>query len=96
MNLSNEMSLALCVLGVNVLSFLLFGLDKLLAKQHFHRIPEATLLTLSVLSGSVGAMCGMLLFRHKTDARAHPGFVWGVPAMFLVQLAVCFLLSMRL
>lgn len=82
-------TVALCLLSVNLFSCLLFGLDKLLALLHRRRIPEATLLTFSFLGGSVGAMLGMTLFHHKTDARAHPGFVWGVPAMFLLELAAC-------
>lgn len=76
---------ALCLLGVNILTFFIYGLDKLLAIKHRRRIPEATLLTLGFLAGNIGAMLGMALFRHKTDARAHPGFVWGVPAMFLLE-----------
>lgn len=82
-------TVALCLLSVNLFSCLLFGLDKLLALLHRRRIPEATLLTLSFLGGSVGGMLGMTLFHHKTNARAHPGFVWGVPAMFLLELAAC-------
>ena len=85
--------LTLCLLGVNLLSFLIYGMDKLLAIRGKRRIPEAALLTLAVLAGSVGAMLGMLLFRHKIDARAHPSFVWGVPALFLAQLAVGVLLT---
>ena len=79
---------ALCLLGVNLMTFLLFGLDKLLAIRRRRRIPEATLLTLSFLAGSPGAMLGMALFRHKTDARAHPAFVWGVPLMYVFELTV--------
>lgn len=78
---------ALCLLGVNLLSFLVFGLDKLLAIKGRRRIPEATLLTLSFLGGSIGAMLGMALFHHKTDARAHPAFVWGIPVFFLLESA---------
>lgn len=77
---------ALCLLGVNLLTFLIYGLDKLLAIKGRRRIPEATLLTLSFLAGSLGAMLGMALFHHKTDARAHPAFVWGVPLMYLFEL----------
>lgn len=83
---------ALCVLGINLLTLLVFGLDKALAVGGKRRVPESALLTLSVLSGSIGAMLGMALFRHKTDARAHPGFVWGVPGIFLGQLALTALL----
>ena len=94
--MTDATSVALCVLGVNVLSFLIYALDKLLARKHRRRVPEATLLTLSFLTGSVGAMLAMVTLRHKTDARAHPAFVWGVPAMFLLQLAAVFLLTVRL
>ena len=78
---------ALCLLGVNLLTFLIYGLDKLLAIKRRRRIPEATLLTLSFLAGSLGAMLGMALFHHKTDARAHPAFVWGIPAIYLLESA---------
>ncbi len=85
--MSVPVSAALCLLGINLLSLLLFGLDKLLARRKRWRIPELSLLTLSVLGGSIGAMGGMVLFRHKTDAGAHPAFVWGIPAVFLLELA---------
>lgn len=77
---------ALCILGVNLLTFLIYGLDKLNARRRRRRVPEATLLALGLLGGSVGAMLGMVVFHHKTDARAHPAFVWGVPLLFLAQL----------
>ena len=84
--MSSELKIVLCVLGVNLLCFLIFGLDKAFAVRRKRRIPEATLLTLSFLGGSVGAMLGMTVFRHKTDARAHPSFAWGIPAIFLLEL----------
>lgn len=85
--------IALCVLGVNLFCFLIFGLDKALAVRRRRRVPEATLLTFAVLGGSIGAMLAMRVFHHKTDARAHPLFVWGIPAVFLLELtalALCF------
>ena len=87
---------ALCLLGVNVLTFLVFGLDKLLAVRRRRRIPEATLLTFSFLTGSIGAMLGMALFHHKTDAREHPAFVWGIPSMFLTETAAAVYFIQRL
>ena len=81
--------IALCLLGVNAMTLLVYGLDKALAKGRRRRVPESALLTLAFLGGSVGAMLGMVCFRHKTDARAHPAFVWGVPLLFLAQLALC-------
>ena len=40
----------------------------------------------SLLGGSVGALLGMHVFRHKTR---HWYFRWGIPAIFLLQLAAC-------
>ena len=85
--MSVEWKIALCVLGVNLLCFLVFGLDKALAKGSKRRIPEATLLTFAFLGGSIGAMLGMIVFHHKTDARVHPAFEWGIPSIFLLELA---------
>lgn len=90
--MSAELKITLCVLGVNLLCLLIFGLDKALAMGHKRRIPEATLLTFAVLGGSVGAMLGMTVFHHKTNAREHPGFVWGIPLLFFAELAALSLL----
>ena len=75
-------------LGINLLTFSMFGLDKRRARKQRWRIPEATLLGLSLLGGSVGAILGMRLFHHKTNAGRHPAFVWGIPLFFAGQLAL--------
>lgn len=49
------------------------GIDKLSAIFNKHRIREATLLTLSLLGGSLGGFLGMFIFRHKI--RKHYFFV---------------------
>lgn len=51
---------------INIIELLLMGLDKQLAIKHKGRIPEIVLLSLSFLGGSIGAILGMQLFRHKT------------------------------
>ena len=81
--------------GINALAFLLFALDKGFAKKKQWRIPEATLLMVSALFGSAGALLAMLLFRHKTNAKRHPAFAIGVPLMLLVQAAVVYWLWTR-
>lgn len=48
------------------------------------RIPEATLLLLAAIGGSIGAWWGMMVFRHKTK---HWKFKLGVPVIFLLQFA---------
>ena len=70
---------------MNVLTFVVFGLDKWKARRGRWRVPEATLLGLAAVGGSVGAWLAMLLFRHKTQKKK---FRYGVPVMFVLQLAV--------
>lgn len=54
------------LLLMNVVAFLVYGLDKLKAMNHWRRIPEVLLLSLSFLGGGMGSLMAMSLFRHKT------------------------------
>ncbi len=51
---------------INVVTFLVYGVDKLKAKQGSWRISEATLLILAAIGGSIGALLGMKVWHHKT------------------------------
>jgi len=75
--------------AINILAFLVFGLDKRKARKDRWRVPEATLLLLAVIGGSAGALLGMVVFRHKTR---HNKFRIGLPLILLAQLAVAVLL----
>ena len=78
--------------AVNVLTFIVFGVDKWKAQRGRWRVPEATLMGLAALGGSVGAWMAMQLFRHKTQKKK---FRYGVPALFVLQVAaVLFYLNM--
>jgi uncharacterized membrane protein YsdA (DUF1294 family) len=70
---------------VNAAGFLLMLLDKQFAIHHRWRIPEATLLAVAAIGGSVGSWLGMQLFRHKTKK---PLFTIGIPLIFAAQLAI--------
>ena len=74
---------------INLILFITMGTDKLAAKRHKRRVPEATLLTLAVIGGSVGGILGMLLFRHKTR---HAKFYIGYPVILLCQIALAWLI----
>ena len=52
--------------GVNLLLFILMGMDKRAAKQKQWRIPERRLLTLGIIGGGIGGILGMIVFHHKT------------------------------
>ena len=54
------------VIIINVVTFFIYGLDKSRAKAGQWRIPEAQLIFLAVIGGSVGALAGMKVFHNKT------------------------------
>ena len=51
---------------INVVTFFMYGIDKWKAKRTKWRIPEATLLGMAVIGGSIGAWLGMKVWHHKT------------------------------
>lgn len=51
---------------LNIITFLVMGIDKLLAIKKKYRISEFHLLTLTLFGGSIGSLLGMIIFRHKT------------------------------
>lgn len=81
--------LLMIVLGylliVNVLGFVLMFVDKKRAQNNQWRIKEATLFLTAAIGGSIGSMLGMKVFRHKTK---HLSFLIGMPAIFIVQVAL--------
>ena len=70
---------------VNATAFLLMLADKLKAKHGAWRIPEATLMGIAAIGGSIGALAGMYLFRHKTK---HIKFTLGIPVILIGQIAM--------
>jgi len=78
-------ALAVWLIAINLVTFAVYGADKRRARRGAWRVPEKTLFLLPLLGGSVGALLGMRVFRHKTK---HWYFVWGVPAILLAQAAL--------
>ena len=75
---------------VNAAAFLLMLTDKQKAKRGAWRIPEVTLLGVALMGGSIGAIIGMQLFRHKTH---HMKFTLGLPLILAVQVWLLILLK---
>ena len=73
------------LVGINILAFIVYGIDKWRAAHGRWRIHEATLLGLAVIGGSIGALLGMKVWHHKTK---HKKFVFGLPAILLIQLII--------
>ena len=68
---------------INILGFLIMGMDKRRAKKHLYRIPEKTLFSVAIIGGSIGSILGMYHFRHKTK---HKSFVVGMPIIVILQI----------
>ena len=75
----------LYLLAINILTFLLYGIDKWKAKRARWRIPESVLLGLAAIGGSIGAWLGMRVWHHKTQ---HKKFRYGVPAILVAQIVL--------
>ena len=70
---------------INILGFLIMGLDKWKAKNGKWRIPENTLLLFTILGGGIGTISGMYIFRHKTKKAK---FTVGMPAILVLEIAL--------
>ncbi len=71
------------LLLLNAAGFLLMLIDKRKAVKNLWRIPEATLLGIALLGGSLGILGGMYSFRHKT---LHLKFTIGIPVILALQI----------
>lgn len=69
---------------INIVAFAVMCIDKYRAVQNQWRIPERVLFGCAILGGSIGAIVGMWLVRHKTR---HWYFVVGLPAILVLQIA---------
>ncbi len=87
MNVNIIMIIVLVV--INLIAFILYGVDKHRAKNHQWRISEKTLIGIAVIGGSIGAILGMYIFHHKTK---HWYFRYGLPAILIVQVVLVFVL----
>lgn len=70
---------------INLVTFFVYGMDKMKAKKKRWRITESTLLTLAVAGGSIGAWVGMSFWNHKTR---HKKFKYGIPLILMLQFAL--------
>ena len=74
--------LCIYLVVVNLAAFLLYGSDKRRAKRGRWRISERNLFLAAILGGSIGALAGMRVFRHKTR---HWYFRFGIPLILVLQ-----------
>ncbi|MGN0405960.1 MAG: DUF1294 domain-containing protein [Bariatricus sp.] len=77
----------LYLIGINILTFCVYGIDKRRAIRKQWRISEKMLFFLALIGGSIGALAGMQMFRHKTK---HVKFKLGIPAILIVQAGILY------
>ena len=77
--------IGLYLILINVITFILFTLDKKRARSRQWRIPESTLLFVSLLGGAVGGLIGMQIFKHKTKKMK---FVIGMPIILVFNIMI--------
>ena len=68
--------------ALNLITFIIYGIDKFKAKKAKWRISEATLILFAVIGGSIGAWLGLHVWRHKTQ---HKKFFIGIPMILTLQ-----------
>lgn len=76
---------AVCLIG-----FLLMLADKRRAQKKQWRISQKALFCAAALGGALGVLAGMFAFRHKTR---HPSFLFGIPALFLLNIVIILLIN---
>ena len=77
--------LLIYVVVINVIGFVIMGVDKKRAIRGAWRISEASLFFVAFIGGSLGSIIGMQHFRHKTK---HWYFQYGMPVILMVQIAL--------
>lgn len=70
---------------INIITFVVMGIDKKKAKFGKWRISESALFTLVLLGGGIGGIAGMYVFRHKTKKMR---FVIGFPTILIFEIFV--------
>lgn len=68
---------------INLISFLIYGLDKIKAKKNSRRISETSLLGLGLIGGSLGGLMAMVVFKHKLYKNK---FSLGLPGLMLMNI----------
>ncbi len=69
---------------INIITFLVMGLDKWKAKRGSWRIQESALFTFVLFGGGIGGILGMIYFHHKTKKLK---FQIGFPLITILEIA---------
>ena len=73
----------------NIIVFSIYGLDKFNAMNRRWRVSEKNLLSMAFFLGGIGALLGMLVFRHKRKRKKFR--IW-IPVAIIVNSVTIYLL----
>lgn len=82
--MNNYVYIIIYFVAVSTLSVFMTVKDKIAAKNHSWRVPEATLMLLGIFGGAEAMYLTMKIIRHKTK---HPKFMIGLPAEIILHIA---------
>lgn len=82
-------SISIIIVIINIVTFIIYGIDKYKAKKGKWRIPENSLIGLAIIGGSIGAYLGMRVWHHKT---MHMKFKYGIPLIIAIQMVIAYML----
>ena len=73
---------------INIVAFILYGIDKRRAVNRQTRIPESVLLWMARLGGGLGSMLAMYIFHHK---KKKAKFMFRVPLWIIIWMFIAIL-----
>lgn len=79
---NKEIFFLVYLISINIVTFLVYGIDKNKAKNKQWRIPESTLIFLSLIGGSLGGLMAMVIFKHKLSKKL---FYLGIPIIIIIN-----------
>ncbi len=80
------------IIIINLIAFVLYGIDKKRAIRNEHRIRESVLLWIARLGGAIGSWLGIKSFHHKTK---HAKFMVVVPLWLIIWLMAIVLVALK-
>lgn len=78
--------------AINIIGFIITGIDKYLAIHKKWRVAERRFLSLAVFGGGLGVYIGCLAFKHKTQ---HRKFMIGIPAICIAEAVIVLLIMVN-
>ena len=86
-------NLIIYLIVINLIGFIAMWSDKRKAQKNRWRIPEGTLMSICMLGGGIGTICGMYKFRHKTKKLK---FTVGMPTILIAEIILLIYLDVKI